>query len=166
MQLRRDRLAIAATTLLLVGLIAGFWVFRIVLGGSRFPGWGDPLTYYYPHYMATGAMLAQGSLPIWNPYQLCGIPWLAALQSGVLYPPHLLYALLPTHLAMAASSLLHLLLVGGAVAVFARRAGLGWSAVLLAAALCAMRGRIAALGAVPNMVFFIGSDPAPCPTWA
>jgi len=151
-QLRRDRLAIAAAALLLVGLIAGFWIFRIVLGGSRFPGWGDPLTYYYPHYMATGAMLAQGSLPIWNPYQLCGIPWLAALQGGVLYPPHLLYALLPTHLGMAVSSLLHLLLVGGAVAVFARRVGLGWSAVLLAAALCAMRGRIAGLSAVPNMM--------------
>lgn len=150
MQPRSDRLAIAATALLLVALIVGFWVFRILLGGSRFPGWGDPLIYYYPHYMATGAMLAQGHLPIWNPYQLCGIPWLATLQGGVLYPPHLLYALLPTHLAMAASSLLHVLLVGGAVAVFARRLGLGWSAVLLAAALCAMRGRIVGLGVVPN----------------
>jgi hypothetical protein len=151
-QLRRDRLAIAATALLLVSLIVCFWSVRIVFGGSRFPGWGDPLTYYYPHYMATGAMLAQGHLPLWNPYQLCGIPWLAALQGGVLYPPHLLYALLPTHLAMAALGLLHLLLVGGAVAVFARRVGLGWSAVLLAAALCAMRGRIAGLSAVPNMM--------------
>ena len=60
MQLRRDRLAIAATALLLVGLIVGFWIFRIALAGSRFPGWGDPLTYYYPNYMATGAVLAQG----------------------------------------------------------------------------------------------------------
>jgi len=151
-KLRRDRLAIAGFVLLLVGLIVCFWVFRIALGGSRFPGMGDPLTYYYPHYMATGAMLAQGSLPIWNPYQLCGIPWLASIQGGALYPPHLLYTVLPTYLAMAVSSLLHFLLVGGAVAVFARRVGLGWSAVLLAAALCAMRGRIVGLGSVPNMM--------------
>jgi alkylation response protein AidB-like acyl-CoA dehydrogenase len=30
---------------------------------------------------------------------LCGVPWLATLQAGVFYPPHVLYLILPLHAA-------------------------------------------------------------------
>jgi hypothetical protein len=61
-----------------------------------------------------------------------------------------LYVFLPTSVAMAASSLLHFLLVGVSVALFARRAGLGAPAALLAAALCTMRGSMPHLTLSPN----------------
>lgn len=37
---------------------------------------------------------ANGQLPAWNPYQLCGTPLLANSQSGALYPPHVILGLL------------------------------------------------------------------------
>jgi hypothetical protein len=146
------RLAFWAAALLLVGMIVCFWTFRVVLADTEYSGWGwvDLIVYYYPHYQATFAQIAQGRLPIWNPYQLCGIPWLASLQIGVFYPSHVLYVFLPTGVAMAASSLLHFLLVGVSVAVFAHRVGLGVPAALLAAALCTMRGSMPLLTVSPN----------------
>src|SRR5688572_2758975 len=39
--------------------------------------------------------LAQGEIPLWNPYQFSGIPFLAAGQQSALYPFSLLYYVLP-----------------------------------------------------------------------
>jgi len=129
----------ARTPLVVVALLlAVFWLFRLVLPGDEF---GIDVAYlHYPVYRWTAAQLLQGGLPLWNPYQLCGVPTLATLQGGLLYPPHLLYLVLPTHIAMALSSYLHLLLATGAMLIFALRAGLGWGPALLAAILLGMRG--------------------------
>ena len=51
---------------------------------------------------------------LWNPYQLCGIPWLGTLQGGFFYPPHLVYLFLPTPWALALCTSLHLALAAGA----------------------------------------------------
>ena len=37
----------------------------------------DLVTYFYPTYEETYRRIAHGVLPLWNPYQLCGMPWLA-----------------------------------------------------------------------------------------
>ncbi|MCS6772548.1 MAG: hypothetical protein NZ693_00325, partial [Thermoflexales bacterium] len=39
--------------------------------------------------------LAQGELPLWNPYLFAGVPFLAAGQHSALYPLSVLYYLLP-----------------------------------------------------------------------
>ena len=141
-----------AVVLLAALLITGFWISQIALGGHGYPGFGDALHYYYPHYKATFGLWGQGELPLWNPYQLCGVPWLPALQIGAFYPPHLLYVFLPTHLAMAALSLMHFLLAGIAMIFFARRAGLSVLAALLAAILFTMRGEFSFKSSVPNLL--------------
>src|SRR5262245_7447226 len=71
---------------------------------------------------------------------MTGIPWLATLQAGLFYPPHLLYALLPTATALAASHALHLLLMALSMAAFVRRAGLSRAASALAALIFTLRG--------------------------
>jgi len=100
----------------------------------------DAFEYHYPTYLWSYRALADGELPLWNPYQLTGIPGLATLQGALLYPPHVLYLLLPTHIAMAASGLLHLLLAAAATTVLGLRLGLRPIAAVLAAMLVAMRG--------------------------
>ena len=35
--------------------------------------------------------LAQGRIPLWNPYQLNGIPFLAVPHSRIFYPPNWVY---------------------------------------------------------------------------
>jgi hypothetical protein len=63
-------------------------------------------------------LLKHGTFPFWNPYQYCGIPLLAALQPGVLYPPHVFYLLLPFPTVWNWLIILHFLLAGIAVYLF------------------------------------------------
>ena len=136
----------------LLALIAGFWFFRVATGGTQLSAAGDTALYYAPQYAAVGAAWREGGLPLWNAYQLCGHPWLATLQGGILYPGHLIYAVLPTHLGMAVSSLFHLMIVGAGIAVLARRLSVcGWAA-LVAGCLYSMNGPLPLQFGTPNMV--------------
>ena len=136
----------------LLALVGGYWYFNVATGGTELAASGDTLLYYAPQYAATGAAWREGGLPLWNAYQLCGHPWLATLQGGILYPGHLAYILLPTHLGMAVSSLLHLVIVAVGMAVLARRLGLAGWAALVAACLYAMNGPLPLQATVPNML--------------
>jgi hypothetical protein len=136
----------------LLALITLFWIFRIATGGAGLAASGDAHFYYYPSYAAVGAALRDGTLPLWNPYQLCGHPWLATLQSGVLYPFHVLYIWLPAHTGMALSSWLHLVLAGGSMAVLLRRLELSGWACLLAAIVFTTQGRLPLQTGAPNVL--------------
>ncbi len=121
-------------------------------GGTELAAAGDTLLYYYPQYESAGAALRTGQLPLWNPYQLCGHPWLATLQGGILYPFHAIYAFVPTWAGMALSSLVHLAIVALSTAILARRLGLSSWAALLAGALFCMQGSLPAQTSVPNLL--------------
>src|SRR5436309_13405878 len=124
-------------------LVSFFWVTRLLLPGTHrgFSSIDDYLL-YLPAYEVAAGWIKRGVLPLWNPYALCGIPWVAGLQEGFFYPPHVLYLLLPTPTAFAASTLLHLVSLAVSTVLFARRAGLGVAAPVLAAGLFVLRGTI------------------------
>ncbi len=111
----------------------------------------DLFLYYYPTYEQMYARVRAGELPRWNPWQLCGTPWLAALQPGLYYPGHLLHLLLPTRLAMAGSGLAHLLVASVGTFLFTRRAGLGHLGALAAALAFGFRGGIVFALNGPNL---------------
>ena len=74
-----------------------------VLPAETAPPW-NPLMYdsigqFYPWRSYAGASISHGSIPLWNPYQFCGAPFLANSQSAVLYPGNLLFYILPTKAA-------------------------------------------------------------------
>ncbi|MGH9847062.1 MAG: hypothetical protein ACREEM_50855, partial [Blastocatellia bacterium] len=48
----------------------------------------------------TGRMIAQGILPLWNPYLFAGMPHLASIYPGVLYPPNWLFVALSPGIAI------------------------------------------------------------------
>ena len=96
--------------------------------------------YYLPVYHAFYGAMAAGRLPLWNPDQLCGVPWLASLEGGPFYPPHALYLLFPTRIALALSGLLHLGLAAVTTAALARKLGIGAAGATIAAMLFALRG--------------------------
>ncbi|MGH6692228.1 MAG: hypothetical protein ACREF4_16285, partial [Gammaproteobacteria bacterium] len=93
----------------------------------------DLRAYFFPAYEAFYGALRAGAPMLWNPYQLCGMPWLGTLQGGFFYPPHALYLILPTPWALASSTVLHLALAAAGTAVFARRAGSSPASAALAA---------------------------------
>ena len=132
------RARVTAGILFSSAVLIPFWLLQILGTGSGYAL--DAFEYYYPNYLWTYSRLAEGSLPLWNPFQLCGIPTLATLQGGLLYPPHLLYLLLPTHLGMAASGLLHLAIIGLSTLLLGLRLRLSLPATLLAVVLVTMRG--------------------------
>ncbi len=64
--------------------------------------------------------LRAGQLPLWNPYILTGVPFLAAGQHSAMYPFSILYYVLPLASAYGWFAALHLFLAGAFTYVFAR----------------------------------------------
>jgi hypothetical protein len=98
-----------------------------VYHGILTPGWApagfDLLTYFGPnrHYLAEA--WAQGRwFPLWNPDVFLGVPFLANIQNAVLYPPTLLFGVLPTPSALAWQLVLHLSIAGAGMYAYALRA--------------------------------------------
>ena len=74
----------------------------------------------------------QGELPLWQPHQLAGSPFLAAGQHSMLYPLSLLFLLLPIHVAFGWFTVFSLALAGMSMYGFARVLGLRLPAATLA----------------------------------
>lgn len=68
---------------------AFFWA---NLTGSRF-FWEDFIEQFYPNQVFAARHWAHGTLPFWNPYTFCGMPFLADPQVGFFYLPHSLLGL-------------------------------------------------------------------------
>lgn len=147
-----------ASARLLVGILLVWSVIAVAFGldlalADRFPATGDDiLHHYYPGYEATYRRIANGELPLWNPHLLCGSPWLASLQLGVLYPPHVAYLLLPLRAAFVLSAFLHLALVATATVLFLRRIGIGIGAALFSGLLLAIDEQYMVLLRAPNFM--------------
>ena len=71
-----------------------------------------------------------GEIPLWNPLNNCGTPFLAQWNTQVLYPPALFYLLLPLSWSLGVFCLLHLFWGGLGMFVLAQR----WTHNRLAAA--------------------------------
>ena len=61
---------------------------------------GDGLTANLGLRILTGRMIGQGMLPLWNPYIFAGMPLLASIYPGALYPFNWIFALLSPGVAM------------------------------------------------------------------
>lgn len=81
----------------------------------------DAFVYFYPLRAYAAEAIRQGHLPLWNPYQFLGSPFLANPQTAVFYPPTGLFSLLPIPYAYSASLVLHLWLAGAAFYLFGRK---------------------------------------------
>lgn len=94
----------------------------------------DSVLQYLPWRAFAHDALRSGALPLWNPHQLCGTPFLANGQSALFYPPNLLFWLLPAARAFGWSALLHLFAAGAFLYLYLRHRGLGRPAAALGGA--------------------------------
>jgi hypothetical protein len=53
-------------------------------------GGGDLVSFIYPRYAFVARSIRQGVIPLWDPYLYGGQPYLADVQSGLLYPINLI----------------------------------------------------------------------------
>src|SRR5205085_8746404 len=98
----------------------------------------DGLAQFYPWRLFAASAVAAGHLPLWNPHQLGGTPFLANSQSAPLYPLHLLYYLpIGASVArrMAWLAALHLTLAGTLTYLLTKRLGARQGPAMLAGAL-------------------------------
>lgn len=76
--------------IVLTALLALF--FREILFGTSY-FWEDFLYQNYPFRAFAAVSLAAGEIPLWNPYTFNGMPFLADIQTTVLYVPSLILTL-------------------------------------------------------------------------
>jgi Bacterial membrane protein YfhO len=115
---------------LLLGLLI-IATFPEVTVGLRAFSYYDAGHFGYPVAFFFRESFWRGELPLWNPYNSCGIPLLAQWNTMTLYPPTLFYLLLPMPWSFGIFCLGHLFLAGMGMYFLARQ----WSGSALAGAL-------------------------------
>jgi len=111
----------------------------------------DALAQYYPWRLYAARMLHQGQIPLWNPYQFSGAPFVANLQSAVFYPLNLPFWIFDVRYAFGISAALHTLLAAFGTYFLAQRWKLSRPASLLAAIGFAFCGYLAAWFVLPTL---------------
>ncbi|MCB0020499.1 MAG: hypothetical protein KDE09_22055, partial [Anaerolineales bacterium] len=81
---------LAAVTILILLPIVTFWALWAVNPDDRVIFTGDVLVGAFPTRVYVHRLLTSGQIPLWNPYQLGGMPLLADAQVAVYYLPNLL----------------------------------------------------------------------------
>src|SRR5205085_11795560 len=113
--LRRHRFGLT-----LIALIAAAMFLPAILRRDVFV-LRDHFDYFQPLRWFTSQELRAGRLPLWNPYNASGEPWLANPQTGVFYPPTWLFLIIPFPAAYMLFLLLHLVILGwGGYLLFSR----------------------------------------------
>jgi hypothetical protein len=137
----------------LLGGALGLGFAAVLLGPGALaglvPARGDLADFFWPMKAYTAARWAAGSLPLWNPLSGCGEPWLAQLQTGVLYPgdaPFLFGGAAGPLLAIA----LHLAVAAAGMAAWLSDLGTSRAGALASAAVFAGGGAFLSLAPVYN----------------
>ncbi|MBI3782443.1 MAG: YfhO family protein [Deltaproteobacteria bacterium] len=141
---RRALQDVAIAALLAIGAVL-FWYLRIIVPADRLGvGGGDLYTQVYPMAYRTFDWLRHGYLPLWNPYQYCGMPLMATVLYGPFYPLNIFFLLIPrTEIAIECTVVLHIFAAGLFMYLYARSIGLGRGAALVAAATFMFSGFLA-----------------------
>lgn len=117
--------------LLALILVAAFS--RVFFGAESF-FFRDFGIFGYPLAWHHAVSFWRGELPLWNPYNNCGLPFLAQWNTLVLYPGSLIYLLLPLPWSLNFFCLAHLFLGGLGMYILARR----WTGSSFAACVAGM----------------------------
>jgi hypothetical protein len=129
--MREDRLALGILAL------AGVLIFAAPLARREVFTFRDHAVYFVPLRYFTADVMREGRLPLWNPYNASGEPWLANPQTAVLYPPQWLFLLLPFETAYVAYLMLHVIFLGGTSYLLFRRNASAGAAMVGALAMMA-----------------------------
>ena len=106
-----DRELTAARLALLLGVLL-LVSYPDILSGTRAFFYRDAGQFGFPVASYLRDCFWRGEVPLWNPYNNCGLPFLAQWNTLALYPPSLFYELLPMPWAMNFFILGHVFLAG------------------------------------------------------
>ncbi|MGQ9732537.1 MAG: hypothetical protein ACUVX8_14845 [Candidatus Zipacnadales bacterium] len=112
----------------------------------------DGMAQYFPWRTFAARMVKRGLIPLWNPHQFCGAPFLANGQSAILYPPTWLFFLVPVRYAFGLSAALHYFLAGGFMLLLLREFQVRPTAALSGAMAFMLGGFIVSWTALPTLM--------------
>ncbi len=126
---------VAFATVVLGALALLFWSERVIKSATEGIGLGsfDVYTAFIPRAEYVFGALANGHLPLWNPYQLCGAPLLAVPATALFYPLNVPFLFFDVPTAIEISLVLHMGLGGVGMWCLQRRFGVGMLGALCAA---------------------------------
>lgn len=130
-------------------LPAAFWLWP-ALSAHRAPSFRDQGDFFYPLKLYTADRMRAGEIPFWNPLSGAGEPWLANGQSGVFYPPNLLFLLRSSALAAGLYLMLHFAIAVWGARRFLKEENVSDAGALFGAAGFAAGGYAASLCAYWN----------------
>ncbi len=150
------------------GVLLGLFILALfpdVASGTNSFFYRDFGVWAYPDATYHRECFWRGELPLWNPYNNCGLPFLAQWNPITLYPLSLIYLLLPLPWSLNLFCLIHLWLAGMGMHLLARR----WTDNRFAASVAGMAyalngltlhslmwpNNLAALGWLPLVVLFV-----------
>ena len=105
----------------------------------------------YPAFHYGFGRLWAGDLPLWNPKQLCGTPFLANPSTALFQPLNAVFLFLDTGDALAVHAFVCLSAMGFFFVLFARSLGIGYIPALIGGVLYAFCGASAAAISYPAM---------------
>jgi len=111
----------------------------------------DALSQYFPWRHFAAGELHSGRIPLWNPFQFCGTPFLANGQSAVFYPLNFPFWVMDTARAFSWSALLGSLVALSGTYALARRWKMSRSAGVLSATAFAFCGYLSAWALLPTL---------------
>lgn len=146
-----SRVLVTGQVLLPGAMLAGFHPF----GGNAGAPWTilqwDALAQYYPWRHFAAQELHRGHIPLWNPFEFCGTPFVANAQSAVFYPLNLPFWIFDTAYAFGVAALGHTLLSAFATYFLCQRWRLSRAASVVAAIAFAFCGYLAAWALLPTL---------------
>jgi hypothetical protein len=89
------RISRADAPYLILGVLLVALLFLPIALAGEMLYYMDFSTFFYPNRLLTSLAWRAGEVPLWNPYNACGVPFAAAWHAAVFYPPTLLYIVLP-----------------------------------------------------------------------
>jgi hypothetical protein len=108
---------------------------------AEFPGFRrpsnpmlDPVQQFYPWRKFAAESIRQGEIPLWNPYSLCGTPFVGNNQSAIFYPETWLFYAMPPERAFGYATALYFFLAGSFMFAFLRTIGLARAPAMFGAA--------------------------------
>ncbi len=105
----------------------------------------------YPSFAYGFGRLAEGDVPLWNPNQGCGVPFLADPATGLFQPLNAVFLCLPAERALAAHAYVCLTLMGLFFVLFARALKVGYLPAVLGGMAYAFSGTAAAAMSRPAL---------------
>ncbi|MGD9141186.1 MAG: YfhO family protein [bacterium] len=115
---------------------------------------------YLPRRVFATRMMRQGEIPLWNPHQFCGTPFLANYQSGVLYPVNLALYPVDPYQQMDIYLYVHFLVAAVFTYLLVRRLGASLGGALVSAVAFTFSGFMATRYGQPTFVSTAAYIPA------